>query len=54
MKWSEKAWNAAAEIYDRILELPFVRELAAGTLSRERVQFYIGQDSMYIDNYSRM
>lgn len=54
MKWSEEAWNAAAEIYDRILELPFVRELAAGTLSRERFQFYIGQDSMYIDNYSRV
>ena len=54
MKWSEEAWNAAAEIYDRILELPFVKELAAGTLSRERFQFYIGQDSMYIDNYSRV
>ena len=54
MKWSEEAWNAAAEIYDRILALPFVKELAAGTLSRERFQFYIGQDSMYIDNYSRV
>lgn len=54
MKWSEHTWLAAEPIYKAILDLPFVRELAAGTLSRERFMFYIAQDSIYIDNYSRV
>lgn len=54
MKWSDEVWRKAEPIYDSILELPFVKELAEGTLSRERFMFYIRQDSYYIDNYSRV
>lgn len=54
MKWSEEAWQAATPIYEAILRLPFVRELAEGTLPMERFMFYIRQDSIYIDNYSRV
>lgn len=54
MKWSEKAWNQAENIYKKILELPFVCELSDGTLNRERFDFYISQDAIYLENYSRV
>ncbi len=54
MKWSKNAWNDVEGIYQKILKLPFVRELSDGTLSRERFDFYISQDALYIDNYSRV
>lgn len=54
MKWSEEAWQAAAGIYSAILELPFLRELSAGTLPMDKFRFYISQDSLYIDAYSRV
>ena len=54
MKWSQQTWQAALPVYNEILSLPFVRELAAGTLSRERFIHYITQDSLYIVQYSRV
>ncbi len=54
MKWSEEAWARAEGIYEKILELPFVRELADGSLSDERFRFYISQDALYISNYCRV
>ena len=52
--WSHDAWHEALEIYNRILRLPFLRELADGTLPREKFDFYIGQDSLYLNEYSRV
>lgn len=37
----------------KIRDLAFIRELTAGTLSRERFQFYVIQDSLYLNSYSR-
>ncbi len=54
MKWSEQARQEVEPIYKDILKLPFVTELAAGTLSRERFLFYIRQDAYYIENYSKV
>ena len=54
MKWSEEAWEQADDIYRKILDLPFVCELSEGTLSRERFDFYISQDALYIHNYGRV
>lgn len=54
MKWSDEAWQAAEAVYRQILEQPFVRELAAGTLDRERFMFYISQDSLYVANYVKV
>ena len=51
--WSDEAWRLGEPIYKAITELPFVRELAEGTLSRERFLFYLRQDAMYINNYAR-
>ena len=50
-KWSEEAWSLCEPVYKAITELPFVTELAAGTLGRERFLFYLRQDAMYVDNY---
>lgn len=52
-KWSDEAWRASEKIYEAIKRLPFITELADGTLSPERFRFYISQDSQYIDDYSR-
>lgn len=54
MKWSEHTWKLAEPIYDKILRHPFIRELAYGTLSRERFMFYLRQDALYINNYCRV
>ncbi len=54
MKWSDWAWEQARPVYDDILDLPFVKELAAGTLSRDRFLFYLRQDSIYLENYTRV
>ena len=53
-QWSLRAWQAAAPVYQAILRLPFLNELADGTLSRERFLRYIGQDSLYLGEYSRV
>lgn len=53
-KWSEEAWSLGEPIYKAITELPFVRELAEGTLNRERFLFYQKQDAIYVDNYIRV
>ena len=53
MKWSEQAWKEAEPVYERILELDFVRELMAGTLSREKFLFYIRQDALYLVGFGK-
>jgi thiaminase/transcriptional activator TenA len=52
-RFSEKAWARTAAVRAAIEALPFNRELAAGTLSRERFQFYILQDALYLKEFSR-
>lgn len=54
MKWSENAWNIAEPVYLAILEQPFVNELAAGTLPKERFLFYLGQDALYLAGYTKV
>lgn len=54
MKWSDEAWQLAEPIYNEILKLPFVLELADGSLNRDRFLFYLQQDAIYIDNYCRV
>lgn len=48
MRWSESAGRQTAEIYRRILEQPFLRELGEGTLSPGRFHFYLRQDAFYL------
>lgn len=52
--WSKQAWKAAEPAYQLILKLPFLTELADGSLPRQKFDFYIGQDSLYLNDYSRV
>jgi len=36
-----------------LINLPFIRELAEGTLDRERFNFYVQQDALYLVDYTR-
>jgi thiaminase (transcriptional activator TenA) len=53
MSFSQDAWQRIAPVYAAILELPFNRKLAAGTLSRERFTFYLLQDAYYLTYFAR-
>ena len=51
--FSAEATAASADLRQRIREMPFNAELAAGTLSSDRFQFYILQDALYLTEYAR-
>jgi thiaminase/transcriptional activator TenA len=53
MRFSADAWQRIAPLYAAILELPFNRELAAGTLTRERFTFYMLQDAHYLSHFGK-
>ncbi|MBD5233173.1 MAG: thiaminase II [Bacteroidales bacterium] len=53
-KWSTEALEAALPVREAIKKLPFVTELAAGILPREKFIFYLRQDALYLANYSRV
>ncbi len=54
MKWSEVAWSSIETIYNKIVELDFIKELMDGTLSRDKFEFYIQQDAMYLSDYGKV
>lgn len=51
--FTDQIWQDISGLMDKILDLPFNRELAAGTLNAERFRFYVIQDSLYLISYSR-
>lgn len=53
MNWSAKAWNAIEDIYADIIDMHFIKELTDGSLPLEKFQFYITQDSRYLDHFGR-
>ncbi len=53
-KWSAEAWDASLPVYAAILQLPFIKELADGTLDRRVFERYIEQDKLYLREYSRV
>jgi len=53
MKWSEKAWAASLPIYNDIINMSFVKELASGTLDVEKFKFYLQQDAHYLEYFAR-
>ncbi|MCG8353326.1 MAG: thiaminase II [Chloroflexales bacterium] len=52
--FSQQAWKAITPIYARIIELPFIQELMAGTLAIDRFQFDMRQDAYYLQDFSRV
>ncbi|WP_069660136.1 thiaminase II [Arcticibacter eurypsychrophilus] len=53
MNWSEKAWERANPIYEKIIAMPFIEELQNGTLDPKKFKFYIEQDSRYLEYFAR-
>jgi thiaminase/transcriptional activator TenA len=54
MRFSEEAWQQTAALRAALHDLPFNRELAAGSLASERFRFYILQDAIYLGEYARV
>ena len=53
-KWSDSAWEASLPIVNEIKQIPFICQLADGSLPADVFRFYISQDRLYIDNYARV
>ena len=53
MSFTQTVWNDVAPIRQAMLDMPFNAELRDGTLSPERYQFYLLQDSYYLNDYAR-
>lgn len=53
MNWSEQAWNTIEPIYGSIQQMSFIEELANGSLEKEKFQFYMSQDSLYLEHFGR-
>ncbi|MGH7057489.1 MAG: thiaminase II [Acetobacteraceae bacterium] len=51
--FSEAAWQRIAPLRQAIHQHPFNVELAAGTLTKNRFQSYVIQDSLYLVQYRR-
>jgi thiaminase/transcriptional activator TenA len=51
--WTEALWTSGADIYDSILEHPFLLELTAGQLDPQRFAYYLAQDAHYLRDYAR-
>ena len=52
-RFSDQLWQSITPIYRAILDHPFIAELTSGTLSRERFVFYMKQDALYLQDFSR-
>lgn len=50
-RWSDNVWNVIRPIMERIQNLPFLQEMAAGTLPYEKFLRYLYQDDLYLINY---
>lgn len=51
--FSTQAWARNLALYETIRAMPFNRELAEGTLSRERFTQYVVQDAHYLIGFGR-
>src|SRR5262245_13371152 len=53
MSFSAELWQSIMPIYAAILDHPFVRGLADGSLSRAAFRFYAVQDALYLRDFAR-
>ncbi len=51
--FSELARQRTAKLHSALLDHPFNRELARGTLGRQQFQFYLVQDARYLVGFAR-
>jgi thiaminase/transcriptional activator TenA len=53
MRFTDELWQSTLPVYEEILRHPFIKELTDGSLSRERFVFYMKQDALYLQDFSR-
>jgi thiaminase/transcriptional activator TenA len=53
MSFTDDLWKQIGPIYDSILQHPFLNQMADGSLSRERFAFYMKQDALYLQEFSK-
>jgi thiaminase/transcriptional activator TenA len=53
MKWIDTAWHEALPLYNKITGMPFIQDLAAGTLKQEQFKYYLQQDAHYLEYFAR-
>lgn len=46
--------NSSKHIWDRYLEHPFLKELGSGNLPKDKFQFYLLQDYLYLFEYAKV
>ncbi|MCF7828885.1 MAG: TenA family protein, partial [Candidatus Marinimicrobia bacterium] len=51
--FTDSLWAEIEDIYQSILEHPFITELTRGELDLEIFKFYLQQDALYLEDFSR-
>lgn len=52
--WSEAAWQKHLPIYEKTQQLPFIQELITGRLNADSFMFYIEQDALYLQAFTKL
>ncbi|MGQ9915822.1 MAG: thiaminase II [Bryobacteraceae bacterium] len=52
--FAEQCRKAAAPVWEKALEHRFLKEMAGGTLPREKFRYYLEQDLLYLREFSRL
>jgi thiaminase (transcriptional activator TenA) len=52
-RFTGELWDAIRPVYSAILEHPFLRGLADGTLPEARFRYYVLQDAIYLRSFAR-
>lgn len=50
---TQQLWETITPLYQSICKHPFIEELAAGTLDKNRFIFYLQQDALYLVDFAR-
>lgn len=53
LSWTSHVWEKCQPIYKEIISLPFIEELAYGTLPADKFVRYLEQDEIYCHNFDR-
>ena len=53
MRFRERLWLSIRDVYDAILNHPFIGGMRDGTLPMEAFRFYVVQDALYLDDFAR-
>ncbi|MCP5109971.1 MAG: thiaminase II [bacterium] len=51
--FTEQLWERVAPVYAKTIRHPFLQGLTSGELPRERFDFYLSQDALYLGEFSR-